>query len=459
MKRKMIRNIVVLFLGVALVMVSGCTDTSYSEDTPDEGLEDVYDPEIDPANFVEEIDNQYLPLKHGTTFVYEGETEEGTERNEVFVSPQKKVIMGVTTTVVEDRVWENGELVEETYDWFAQDKDGNVWYFGEDSNDYEDGEIVSTAGSWEAGVNGAKPGIVMQASPEIGDIYYQEYYKGEAEDQAEVLSTTESVSVSYGSYDNCLVTREWTALEPGVEENKYYAPGIGVIKEEIVKGGTGGLELVEISTESESDSVINSADFTDPVDNSYFPLAVGTTFILEGESDGEDIRVEMSVTDQTKEILGVTTIVVREREWEDGELVEDTLDWYANDNEGNVWYFGEDSKEYDDGEVASTAGSWESGVDGAEPGILMKADPKVGDVYQQEYYEGEAEDMAEVLSLDESVSVEYGSFDNCLQTKEWTPLEPGVEENKFYASGVGLLLEVAVTEGNERLELVEIRTE
>jgi len=211
--------------------------------------------------------------------------------------------------------------------------------------------------------------------------------------------------------------------------------------------------------EDNSDSVIDPDDFSDPVDNPYFPLVVGTTFILEGESDGEDIRVEMYVTDQTKEIMGVTTMVIREREWEDGELIEDTFDWYANDNEGNVWYFGEDSKEYDDGELVSTAGSWEAGVDGAEPGILMKTDPQVGDVYQQEYYEGEAEDMAEVLSLDASATVEYGSFDNCLQTKEWTPLEPGVEEHKFYASGVGLLLEVAVTEGDERLELVDITTD
>ena len=167
----------------------------------------------------------------------------------------------------------------------------------------------------------------------------------------------------------------------------------------------------------------------------------------------------MYITDQTKEILGVTTIVVREREWEDGELIEDTFDWYANDNEGNVWYFGEDSKEYDDGELVSTAGSWEAGVDGAKPGILVKGNPQVGDVYQQEYYEGEAEDMAEVLSLDASVTVEYGFFDNCLQTKEWTPLELGVEEHKFYASGVGILKEEAVIGGDEVLELVDIITE
>lgn len=209
-----------------------------------------------------------------------------------------------------------------------------------------------------------------------------------------------------------------------------------------------------------SGSIMDTADFTDPVENTYFPLTIGTTYIYQGGDEGS-IEVEMYVTDQTKEIMGVTTMVVREREWENGELTEDSLCWYANDNEGNVWYFGEDTREYDYNavEMISTTGSWEAGVDGAEPGILMKADPQVGDVYQQEYYKGEAEDMAEVLSLDASATVEYGSFDNCLQTKEWTALEPGVEEHKYYASGVGLLLEVAVTEGNERIELVEITNE
>lgn len=254
MNNHMFRTIMVLLMGVALVLVSGCTDTLYTEDTSDERMmdgeqADIYNPEIDSANFVEEIDNPYFPLKPGTTFVYEGETEDGIERNVVFVSYQKKVVMGINTTVVEDRIWENGELVEETFDWYAQDKDGNVWYFGEDSSEYADSEIVSTAGSWEAGVDGAKPGILMEADPQVGDIYYQEYYEGEAEDQAEVIMTAESVSVSYGSYDNCLVTREWTALEPDVEENKYYALGIGFVMETVIKGGSGGLELVEVTTE------------------------------------------------------------------------------------------------------------------------------------------------------------------------------------------------------------------
>ncbi len=157
--------------------------------------------------------------------------------------------MGVTTTVVRDTEYEDGELVEETFDWYAQDNEGNVWYFGENSTEYEDGEPVSTEGSWEAGVNDSKPGIIMPGDPQVGDIYYQEFSPGEAEDQAEVLSLSESVTVAYGSFENCLKTREFTTLEPGEEENKYYAPGVGLLLEEEVEGGDEKLELVEITTE------------------------------------------------------------------------------------------------------------------------------------------------------------------------------------------------------------------
>ena len=155
-------------------------------------------------------------------------------------------------------------------------------------------------------------------------------------------------------------------------------------------------------------------------------------------------------------VMGVNTTVVRDRVFANGKLSEETFDWYAQDREGNIWYFGEDSKEYDDGKVAGTAGSWEAGVNGAQPGIIMKRNPRVGDIYRQEYLSGKAEDMAEVISLNESVSVTYGSFKNCLKTKEWTPLEPGIEEIKYYASGIGLVLEMGVKGGSEKLELVKI---
>ncbi|WP_157860187.1 hypothetical protein [Methanosarcina acetivorans] len=217
--------------------------------------------------------------------------------------------------------------------------------------------------------------------------------------------------------------------------------------------------VMETEGEGGYSSVINPDDFVEVVDNPYFPLTPGTTFVYEGESESEPIRDEVYVTNEMRTVMGVKTIVVRDREFEDGELAEETFDWYAQDKDGNVWYFGEDSREYDEGEVVSTEGSWEAGVNGAQPGIIMKGNPQVGDTYRQEYLAGEAEDMAEVISLNESVSVPYGPFENCLKTREWTPLEPGTEENKYYAAGTGLLMEITVRGEAEELELVEIITE
>jgi hypothetical protein len=153
----------------------------------------------------------------------------------------------------------------------------------------------------------------------------------------------------------------------------------------------------------------------------------------------EQRRVVFTVTDLTKVIDGVRTLVVWDRDYSGGQLVETELAFHAQDNDGNVWHLGQYPEEYENGKAASTKGSWEAGVDGAKPGIIMQADPKVGETYHQEYYEGEAEDMAKVLSLNESVTVPYGSFDHVLETKEWTPLEPGLVEHKYYASGVGFV--------------------
>ncbi len=205
---------------------------------------------------------------------------------------------------------------------------------------------------------------------------------------------------------------------------------------------------------------IDPADFaaSTTVDNPFFPLAPGTTFLYEGEEDGESVRVEDFVTHDTRQVLGVTCVVVRNREWVDGELAEETFDWYAQDNDGNVWYFGEASEEYDGGEV-STAGSWEAGVDGAKPGVIMLASPLAGMWYRQEFYEGEAEDVGEVLHMRGSATVPHGSFSGLLVTREWTPLEPGVVEHKYYAPGIGLVLEEAVKGGTARIELVDVTTE
>ena len=210
------------------------------------GREEPYNPVIDPGEFTTIINNTYLPLIPGTIFTYEGVSDEGLERNIVVVTSQTRIVIGVTCTQVWDRVWLNGSLVEETLDWYAQDSEGNVWYFGEDSKELENGIVVSTEGSWEAGVDGAKPGIVMEAHPVVGDKYRQEYYKGEAEDMAKILALNASVTVPFGSYTGCLQTNEWTPLERGYSEDKYFAPGIGMVQELVVEGGTGYMKLVDM---------------------------------------------------------------------------------------------------------------------------------------------------------------------------------------------------------------------
>ncbi|MGP4113964.1 hypothetical protein ACTWP5_24020 [Streptomyces sp. 4N509B] len=201
---------------------------------------------IDPDDFVREIDNPYLPLEPGTTLTYESQGHDGQERTVVEVTERTRKILGVTVTVVRDRVYRENALVEDTRDWFAQDREGNVWYFGEDSRDIEDGEVVSTEGSWEAGTEGAHPGIVMPADPRPGDAYPQENAPGVAEDQGEVLSRNETVTVPAGSWENVLKTRDTTPLEPDVVEHKYYARGVGLVAEEEVDARGERSELVII---------------------------------------------------------------------------------------------------------------------------------------------------------------------------------------------------------------------
>jgi hypothetical protein len=205
-----------------------------------------YDPVIDPANFVTTIDNPYFPLRPGTTFIYEGQTAEGFEHDEFAVTSNTRVILGVTCVEVHDTVMLDGELAEDTLDWFAQDKAGNVWYFGENTHELEDGLITTIDGSFVAGVDGAKPGIVMKAHPAIGDFYRQEFDLANAEDYAETVSLTASVRVPWGSFSNCLDSQETTPLEPELLEHKFYAPGVGNVLE--VDQNTGDrVELVRIT--------------------------------------------------------------------------------------------------------------------------------------------------------------------------------------------------------------------
>ena len=203
---------------------------------------------------------------------------------------------------------------------------------------------------------------------------------------------------------------------------------------------------------------MNPADLTTEIDNPYFPLPVGARWVVRvTDSEGLEQRQVITVTDQTKRIAdGVEARVVHDVVREDGKPVEITDDWYAQDSQGNVWYFGEDTVSFEEGKK-DTSGSFEAGVNGADAGVIMPAQPEIGMTYREEYYAGHAEDRSKVLSLDEQAEVPFGHFTDVLLIKDYTPIEPDVLEYKLYAKGIGQVLAQTVSGGSEREELVSYK--
>lgn len=235
-----------LVLVLALV-VAACGDDDVSSgaliDLGDGGS---YSPDLDPADFVQDVDNPYLPLVRGSRWVYEGEGDDGIEQIEVEVTDQRQEVLGISAVVVHRSAQDaDGTVLEETFAWFAQDVDGNVWSLGEDITTYEDGEAAGAEGSWEAGVDGAQPGIAMRADPDVGDAYRQEYLRGKAEHMAMVQDLSAALEVPTGSYEDVLVVEEWSPLDPDVVQEAYHAPGVGVVLQVTAAGGDDRFELVE----------------------------------------------------------------------------------------------------------------------------------------------------------------------------------------------------------------------
>jgi hypothetical protein len=244
-------------VAVLLISVGGiaCSDSGGSTDGSARPAKAVIDPKdggryaprLDPSDFVGAVTNPLLPLPVGATWTYEGQEAGRTEHVEVHVLPTTRTVMGIPAVAVRDTVTIDGRLTEDTFDWYAQDKAGNVWYLGESTKEYRHGQVSSTAGSWEAGVGGAYPGIIMKATPTVGDAYRQEYLRHEAEDLARVARSGGAAKVPAGSFRNLVAIDEWTPLEPKVVETKYYAAGVGPVLETVQRGGSGRLELLHSS--------------------------------------------------------------------------------------------------------------------------------------------------------------------------------------------------------------------
>lgn len=203
-----------------------------------------YEPDLESGDLDVHIDNQFNPLPIGGRWVFEMDTPEGLERGVVTVKPGTKDLWGTRVRIVRDTVTLDGELLEDTFDWFAQDDEDNVWYMGEHTTQYEDGEPVGHEGSWKSGVHGALPGVVMLRDPKPGCRYRQEYLAGEAEDYARVVARNQTVSVPAGTFTGCVKTRDRSAIDPTLDELKYYCPGIGLA---LVEEGDLREELMEYS--------------------------------------------------------------------------------------------------------------------------------------------------------------------------------------------------------------------
>jgi hypothetical protein len=241
------RTTSLLAAALAALAVGAGSSRAATPQPPRWALHGSYEPRIDPMNFVAAVDNRYFPLEPGTVFHYRGFKGKSPQIDDMVVTHRTKLILGITCTVVRDTVSEHGKPLERTFDWYAQDKQGNVWYMGEDALELEHGRFVRAGDSWEAGVHGAKPGIIMRGKPAPGAVYRQEYYPpGGALDQARVLGRRAHVKVPYGPFTRSLVTMEWSPVEPQFEE-KYYVAGTGEVMEKVTQGGSERFELVSVT--------------------------------------------------------------------------------------------------------------------------------------------------------------------------------------------------------------------
>ena len=462
-----VRKLFAVGIWLALVagfLLNGCARNEESNSARSEPAvpDAVVDPAFASALFTNpsQITNPYFPLTPGKTRVFLSVTEDGVEVTVLEVPSTSRVVAGVACRVMRDRVYLDDVLIEDTEDWFAQDDAGNVWYMGEDVDNYHydaNGVLINVTheGSWEAGLDTAGigsvavAGIAMKATFVAGDSYAQENYGNQAEDVARIEALNVPITLENGVTYQCLKTRDWNPAVGDSHEYKYYASGVGLVYEHPV-GEPESTSLVGTFLVGPTQVPnFGAAVFTNPtnVTNPFFPLVPGESRTYTKATDEGLETITIAVPTTTRVVNGVTCRIVRDTVYLGSVLIEDTDDWYAQDDAGNVWYMGEAVQNYNYNAMGvlvniTNEGSWEAGVAGAQPGYNMLSSNAPGQSYYQEYAATIAEDVAMVVRLDATVVLSGTTYTNCLQTLEWAPLSPGQVEYKFYAPTVGLVHEI-----------------
>jgi hypothetical protein len=493
------------------------TPSQEPTEDPEFALEDIETAIFDNPT---EINNKYFPMTPGTEYVYDGFTEEGGKQiphSIIFtVTDLTKEVLGIQTVVAYILDYSDGELVEAEIAFYAQDNDGNVWFMGEYPEVYELGEIVE-APAWIPGLKGAKAGIVMKAEPQLDMPSYAQGW-GPAvgwNDRGRVVALGEETCVPVACYQDVLITEEFSQTEPDAAQVKHYAPDIGNIKV-TWKGDDASREVLDLTAltqldasamaevraaafELEQSALENSkevyaataplvyapdpasvaefkdldpANFSNPteINNVWMPLQPGMRWVHEGtaiDDEGNSFtrRIDFTVTDLTKEIAGVRTVVAWIVDYNDGEVIEKEVAFYAQDNDGNVWYFGEHPEEYEDGEFVK-ASPWIHGIEDARAGIKMMKEPALG---IPNYYQGwgpavDWSDYGQIDQMGVETCVAVDCYQDVLVIVESSLGEVDAYQLKYYAPNVGEVRvgwrgEDATQEELELIELVQLSTE
>jgi hypothetical protein len=473
-------------------------------------------PDIEMAAFSSptDINNTYFPLEPGLQYVYEGFTRQDSQkrphRKTVTVTELTKEVAGIETVVTYTEDYSDGEILEAEIAFYAQDDDGNVWFMGEYPEVYAAGEVLE-AQAWITGIDDAQAGIVMPAEPEVDRLSYAQGWGPDLSwtDRRRIVALGQEVCAPAGCYGDVLVAEEFSQEQPDATQVKFYAPEVGEIK----VGWSESLELISLTEltqealveihsaalELEASALVRSkevyamtgpikypleptavAEFwtLDPdnfidstvINNVWMPMQPGTRWVHEGtalDDEGNSIirRIEFTVTDLTKEIAGVQTVVAWIVDYTDDEVVEKEIAFYAQDNDGNIWYLGEYPEEYDGGEFVA-AQPWIHGIEDARAGIKMLADPKP-DV--PNYYQGwgpavDWSDFSQVDQVGQETCVPVGCFQDVLVIAESSLGETNAYQLKYYASNVGEVRvdwrgEDTTQEELELIEFVQLSTE